>query len=300
MSASGDVIEWHRPENLPYILGTGNWEAFHMLGIRMADLLEEAARWGEVLRQIERPWLCWNVDSDWSIIQQRQVLDVGWTPVVGFDPRVGPPDLAPGAVLIDFNARLKLPTMWLHFPMEFAFQYCKRLAFWHADCLVRRDRLKRYAEMFAALPDGEMAAVVPTEGWRALLAPKKKRYWEVIGCTTAGASRSQFEHGSGWWVYFSKHPNAPAAEQALRESYHWECGVGIRYWERKYGGRVHAIPEADIAEGHFTLIGRKDYKRASPPHFKRDLSRELSLNNDLRQACEKLGLTQFLTDPTLV
>ena len=44
--------------------------------------------------------------------------------------------------------------MWLHFPLEFAFLFTEHLAFWHADLLVRRAKMVRYAAQFAALPDG--------------------------------------------------------------------------------------------------------------------------------------------------
>ena len=66
---------------------------------------------------------------------------------------------------------------------------------------------------------------------------------------------------------------------------------------KQYHGTLVEIPEREIAEGHFTLIGRKDYKRASPRHFKRDLSKELSLNTDLVEACGKLGLLSLLEAP---
>src|SRR5450432_405277 len=97
------------------------------------------------------------------------------------------------------------------------------------------------------------------------------------------------------WMNFPSHPSTPASERAARQKYHWECGVGIRYWGQKCGGTIHSIPESEIEEGHFTSIGRKDYKRASPKNSLRDLSRELSLNNDLVEACEKLGISDLLS-----
>jgi hypothetical protein len=293
------VNEWTDPANIPYVFGTGNWDGFRRADISIEESLAEARRWAAQLRGVKRPWLCWNVDNDWCLVQQRQVREVGWTPLVGFDPRVGPPPLIPGAILVDFNERLRLPTMWLHFPLEFLFLYVEeRMAYWHADCLLRPEKMRRYADLFAALPDGEMAAVKPRNSLREYFQPKSHRYWEVLGCSTVGASRSQFENGCGWWLNIRHHPSAPSSERAARASLHWECGVGIRYWKRRYGGIVRAIPESDIAEGHFTLIGRRDYKRASPVHFRRDLSKELSLNTDLTKACEQLGLAHLLATPT--
>ena len=237
--------------------------------------------------------MCWNVDPDWNLIQQQLVASVGWTPVVGFDPRVGPPPLIPGAICIDFNARLALPTMWMHFPLEFIFLFCERLAYWHADCLIRPAKMAALAERFASLPDGAMAAVQPREGWRIRLRPRMRRYWEVVGCSTRGASRDQFEKGCGWWMNFASHPNcAPRFSDASR--YYWDCGVGIRYWHKKMGGDVRLVRDEYISEGHFTGIGRPTYKRASPKNERRDLSKELSLNFDIAAACATLGLEHFL------
>ena len=112
---------------------------------------------------------------------------------MGFDPRSGPPPLAPGAVLVDFNRRFQFPVMFFMFPLEFAFRFCPRLAFWHADLLCRIDVVKTLAAGFDSLKDGEMAAVFDMGGRRNLLFPSRHRFWELAGCTTAGASRDQFE-----------------------------------------------------------------------------------------------------------
>ena len=261
----------------------------------MPRVLEEAKRWECQLAGIELPWLCWNVDSDWCVIQQRLVREVGWTPVVGFDPRVGPPPLVSGAVLIDFNERFRLPTMWMHFPLEFIFLMCDRLAFWHADCLIRIEKMQRIAAMFAAMPDGEAAAVMPLEGWRDRFRSQFQRYWEVVGCNTRGASRSQFENGCGWWMNFAHHPSNSAQERRRRERrFYWDSGAGVRFWHNHCGGKVHLLPEREIEEGHFSAVRMGNYTRVTPKNFKRDLSRELSLNTDLARACCALGLDRLL------
>ena len=247
-----------------------------------------------MLDGVELPWLCWNVDPDWCLVQQKLVREVGWTPVVGFDPRVGPPALIDGAICIDFNQPFGLPTMWLHFPLEFIFLFCDRMAFWHADLILRREKMRAIAERFANLPDGTGAAVLPTEGRLAVLSPKKRRYWEVLGCNTRGSSRDQFESGCGWWMNFWMHPATPAAEAAERKTYYYDSGTGIRFWHKKCGGRMMLIPESFVSEGHCTRIGRKDYVEASPNDYKRDLSKELSLNSDLREVCDRLGVGDLL------
>lgn len=207
----------------------------------MTDIEQAAKRWAEALEGVERQWLCWNVDPAWCVVQQKLVREVGWTPIVGFDPRVGPPPLIEGAVCIDFNAEFQLPTMWMHSPLEFIFLFCERLAFWHSALLVRRPVMRKLATQFAALPDGAAVAAAPHEGNLAFLYPKQRRYWELIGCTTRGASRSQFEHGCGWWLDFWEHPSNTLEMRDERSRY--ESGTGIRYWHQKCGGDVRLIPE---------------------------------------------------------
>ena len=139
-----------------------------------------------------------------------------------------------------------------------------------------------------------MAAVRPEVPWREIFKTKDRRYREVPGCSTRGASRSQFENGCGWWMSFSCHPSLDPREAERREAYRYECGTGIRFWARTCGGEVRESPESEIRAGHFMLIGRKDYIRASAVNFKRDLSKEWSLNNDLVAACRKLDIEDMV------
>jgi hypothetical protein len=277
-------------EDWRYILGTGHWEAFRELKCDMATIRSAAEKWAAALNGVRLPWLCWNVDHDWCVVQQKLVREVGWTPVVGFDPRVGPPPLIEGAICIDFNEAFGLPTMWLHFPLEFIFLFCDRMAFWHADLIMSREKMRAVAEQFANLPDGTGAAVVPIEGRLAILSPKKRRYWEVLGCNTRGASLDQFERGCGWWMNFWMHPSTPPGQVAERQSYYYDSGTGVRFWHRKCGGRMVIIPESYVSEGHCTRIGRNDYVEASQNNFTRNLSKELSLNSSLSEVCDRLGV----------
>jgi len=277
-------------EDWRYIFGTGHWEAFHQLGVTMADVEEAAKPWAEALAGVDRPWLCWNVDPAWCVVQQKLVREVGWTPVVGFDPRIGPPPLVDGAICIDFNSHFQLPTMWMHFPMEFVFLFCDRLAFWHADLLVRREKMRSIAESFSALPQGAASAVAPHEGRLAFLSPKQRRYWEVIGCNTRGASRHQFEAGCGWWMNFWMNPNNTRTMSDERSQYYYDSGTGMRYWHRKCGGDLRLIPERLIEEGHCTRIGKKDYKEKSPNNSKRNLGLELGENFQLKEVCRNLNI----------
>src|SRR3974390_2331265 len=105
-------------------LGMGNWNAFKL----PLEKVERAAeRWKAIAGGVERPWLCWNVDDDWCLVQQRLVTAAGWTPLVGNDPRLPQPRLLTNSVFIDFNADFGFPTMWMHFPLEFAFMFVDRL-----------------------------------------------------------------------------------------------------------------------------------------------------------------------------
>lgn len=238
--------------------GTGNWSAFHL----PLDLVYEAASsWKQTLSGVENPWLCWNVDAEWCLFQQKLVQRVGWTPVVGSDPRVERPPLTSSAVFVDFNAMFKLPVMWMHFPLEFVFLFAKRLAFWHSDLLCRAPVMEKLAELFSRLEDGQMAAVLDRGGIRNLVRPQTHRYWELCGCTTQGASENQFHNGTGWWRHPKDHPKCTiASERALRQSWFWEHGTGIRYWVKHYRGHIVPIPATLVTEGHCSIVGKRDFK----------------------------------------
>jgi hypothetical protein len=276
-------------DQIRHATGAGNWRRFRESGVSLDDVRSAAKEWAAAVADITAPWLCWNVDPDWCREQQRQVLRVGWTPVVGFDPRAPAPSVEPGAVLIDFNARLGLPTMWMHFPLEFAHLWCPRLAFWHTDLLLRPAKMRALAEEFTGLPDGWMAAVQPRAGVREWLSGRR-RYWELIGCTTRGASQATFDAGCGWWMAWPYHPSNSDVERERRKRYYWDHGAGISYWHRHCGGHVRLIAESYVAEGHFTGIGKPDYQRVSPQNFQRDLSKELSLNYKLADARRMLDI----------
>lgn len=282
------------PDQTKYRIGVGNWSAFDL---EMEVIRKAAERWQGELRGVERPWICWNVDPDWCLVQQRLVTEVGWTPVIGGDPRASKPQLVKGAVLIDFNSDFHFPTMWMHFPLEFTFLFADRLAFWHSDLLVRLEKLREIAAIFASLPDGSMAATQPRRRISQIFKKKDLRYWELIGCTTRGASRSQFENGCGWWMNFAAHPNCSSNEERRRrQALFWDHGVGIRYWAKNCGGKVVTLKEQLIAEGHCTRIGNSRYQRLSPDNATRLLPNELRHNFDLAQVCHALGLERLLEE----
>jgi len=107
------------------------------------------------------------------------VKHVGWTPVLGFDPRIGPRPVEPGFVLIDFNANFGLPLMLPHFPLEFMFLWADRLAFWHSDLLCRLPVMEGLARRFEALEDGQTTAVLERGGRRNYFNFKRHRFWEL-------------------------------------------------------------------------------------------------------------------------
>jgi len=274
-----------------YRTGMGNWSA---CVIPVDQLITHAATWRSALEGVCHPWLCWNVDPDWCLLQQRLVLAVGWTPIVGFDPRVGPSPVETGAILIDFNRQLDLPTLYPHFVLELAFAFCDRLAFWHSDLLVRLPLLQKLADDFAQLADGQVAAVPSRGGRKGILRPWSHRYWELIGCTTKTASKEQFEIGAGWWYNFYSHPNFRGRRTLFGRPYYWDHGTGVMYWARKRKACVYEIPEKLIAEGHFTSIGTRNYRRYSPNNHMRNLNVDLRANFNLTTCAERLGLGQFL------
>jgi hypothetical protein len=214
-------------EAIRYAAGTGNWRWFGRAGLTLETIVDVAREWADAIHGVTSPWLCWCVDPDWCVEQQRQVLRFGWTPVVGHDPRVPMPPILSGAIAIDFNARLDMPTLWPHFPLEFAHLWCPRLAFWHSDLLLRPEKMRDIANRFSGLSNGWMAAVRPKIGLREWLGGRL-RYWELIGCTTRRASQAAFDAGCGWWMGFPYHPSKGLHPQSRQqEPQPWQASAGI-------------------------------------------------------------------------
>jgi len=275
--------------------GTGDWNGFT---VPLETIFEAARGWKRRLAGVERPWLCWNVSHRWSYLQQKLVRHAGWTPVVGCDPRVGLPPLIPEAVAIDFNEAFGFPVMWPMFPLEFAFLFTERLAFWHADLLCRLPVLEQLASRFAALQDGQMTAVLDKGGLRNGLNFKSHRFWELCGCTTKSASENQFYNGAGWWRSIALHPKCVLAEErARRQRYSYDSGVGILYWRDHYNGAVIPIDVRLVKEGHCSEIGKRDYRRAANhTQAMRSLASELDMNYSLDEVAHRLGIAHLLRD----
>jgi len=271
--------------------GYGDWHAFDL---PLETVYESAAEWKRQLAGVDKPWLCWHINDRWCAIQQRLVQSVGWTPVVGWDPQFGPPNPLPGAIAIDFNRVFRLPILWLHMPLEFAFLFTDRLAFWHADLLCRLPVMRELAQLFESLKDGEIAGVRDTGGMRYLFEPKRHRYWELVGCTTKAASAQQFELGTGWWQHFFEHPNCPDPEERKRrEQYYWDSGVGIMYWKRRYGGVVKEVNRKRVEEGHCTSINYKNYVRLGPVS-QPVVGKEIDINYSLDDVARRLRIDHLL------
>ena len=283
-----------RERNL-YRLGNANWEAFQALDLDIGVFVASAMKWKKVIDGVDYPWLVWSMNEDWCYVQQKLVEEVGWTPIVGYDPRRGvPTKLSKNAVLIDFNEHQKLPVMWMHVPIDFIFMFAKkRMAFWHADLLCNSKNMTYLSQLFRGLADGEAAIVNPTSkfGLGRLLQPKQHRYWELAGCFTRGASQHMFDHGCSLWQQFAYHPNCPdKAEFDERRQYYWDSGSGILYWHKRYRPRVRLISERRLALGHFTRINRQGFKTVSPNNEQRDGGADLDLNFTIEQAMSVVGL----------
>lgn len=273
--------------------GTGNWQDF---AVPFDQIEAAAARWRRQVEHVEKPWLCWAVSPRWCLLQQRLVQYAGWTPVVGYDPRIDPPPVVEGSVLMHFNTDFGFPTMWPHFPLEFAFLWTKRLAFWHADLLCRLPVMQHLSTLFDSLEDGEMAAVLDRGGRRNYLNFKTHRYWELCGCTTRAASENQFYNGTGWWRNFALHPKCTVtAERNRRLRYSYDSGVGIRYWKVRYNGAVRSIDIGLVKEGHCSEINNPKYTNA-PGHTTalRSLATEIDLNYDIEAVAARLGIADLL------
>ena len=278
-------------------VGQGVWSAFRALDLSVKEVLEIAAGWASALGGIALPWLCWNVDSDWCLVQQKLVKAAGFTPLVGFDPRIGPPrETVDGAVVFDFNAKLGLPLLYPHFPLEFAFLFAERLAFWHSDLLIRPGKMLRLADMFRGLRNGQTAACYADPGLRHRHLPWRQRYWEMVGCTTRAASRDQYEKGCGWWMAWWAHPNRKGGALS-RHWYYWDHGSGIRYWHRRAGGDCIVLDAGDFEEGHCSKIGRRDYIGRREPNgsdLRRNMGEELVHHFDLGEVCARLEIADII------
>ena len=289
MSVSTKVATGWEVSKTTGLAGTGNWARFDVT----MDIVEAAtAKWHEQVDGIAKPWLCWNMNNEWCLLQQKLVSEVGWTPIVGWDPNcgVGKPELVEGAVAIDFNEILNFPALFNHVPLELVFLWTDTLAFWHADLLLPRHKMEKAALIFDRLANGEMAAVKSYGGLRNFFKFSHHRYWELLGCTTALASEDQFNNGCGWWRNFSSHVNVKkgSEEYLLREKYYNDHGVGIRFWEKYYKGKVISISERWVKEGHFSVIGTKNYIRGA------NKSEEMILNFDLEDIARRFGIQDLL------
>jgi hypothetical protein len=249
--------------------GSGNWACWDAADL--GHLFNAVARWERQLPPGDRYWLCWNNRDDWCRAQQALVLAVGWTPVVGYDHgQVRNPTVLDGAVAIDFRAGLNVPDLWMHFPLEFVFEWADRLAFWHSDVLLPLPVMRDYARRFERLTGPVTAAVFSR---RNLFRPRgwdnADRWFEVVGCTTRAASRSQFARGAGWWRHFQNHPNCGPVRNLAH--YHYDHGGGIRYWQRAHGGQVDRLWFND--RYHVSHYHRPDLRPKGRPLADVDLGR---------------------------
>ncbi len=232
----------HRNDYRREHIGTGDWEAW---GPEMGPLGPALEDWRAQLSGIEKPWLCWCVHERFCRIQQRLVMEFGWTPVVGRDPRVGEPYVLPGGVRFHCNQVLGLPTMWMWFPLEFVHRLCAKMAFWHSDFLASRRDMEGLVSVFEALDDGETAAYAPRRRWLRRSNPCPG----LAACATRGGSLDQWERGCGWWRWFAKHPNFRGHFELRGDN--WDHGYGIRYWRDHYGGVVRPVVPSD--RGHLKV-----------------------------------------------
>lgn len=286
-------------EKLYYKTGMGNWSGFQ---ISLKQIFEASIKWKQACAGHEKLWLCWNVDPDWCLVQQKLVKEMGWTPLVGSDPRAARPSLVEGAIFIDFNESLSLPVFHMILVVEFAFLFIEsKLAFWHSDLLVKRNKLIEVTKIFNSLSSNDCFVTIPGRSFKDKLLNRNKRYWELLACTTKEVSHHQFLNGSGWMASIIFHPLAPddTLEKSRRAKVYYDHGAGVFYWSKFYKPKhwkIFSVPEEYIDEGHFSRIRAKNYKRFSNDPAKRNLSKELSYNFDLLEESKKLGLDDLLID----
>jgi hypothetical protein len=250
MPETPDLFAGSQTEATIARLAAGNWNAFPKTSI--PEVYRAAEPWAAALRGVERPWLCWCVSDPWCRLQQRLVHHIGWTPVVGHDTNIHVPTVLPGSVYVDFNADLRLPRLLMYFVLEWIFLFAERLAFWHVDFLLSYADMLRAARCFEALEQGQMALPWCRAHWLLrTLAPYRaitnaNRLFEVVGCVTREASRSQWQEGLGFWRNAQDHPNNVSLPRTYDQ---WEHTVGVTHWARKHADR-HVVPPVDIKTGH--------------------------------------------------
>lgn len=273
-----------------WALGNGMWPTFWSLGGTLDDIYHSAEDWCSQLNGIKTGWLIWNAHPQWCYAQQKIVRDLGWTPIVGGDPRLQKPPLIDESRWIDFNRVLRIPYMGPMFPVEFVFLWIEKLAFFHSDLILRYSDFRDISTKFSAVRNGATCATSTFRIGRFWRRPP--RAWELIGCTTSGASQSQYNVGAGWWGNISEHPNCTSEkEKAARENLYWDHGTGILYWKQKYAGNLSLIPLRRVAYGHFSPASKpKKFFRLSDDREGRRLKDQIDHNTSLEAACKEVGL----------
>ncbi|MBW2108097.1 MAG: hypothetical protein JRI36_05450 [Deltaproteobacteria bacterium] len=265
--------------------GTGNWKAWK----KGMDLIFEAAHdWKQSLNGVDYPWLCWNIDDEWCKLQQKLVALTGWVPVVGKDTNIEKPTILPGSVFVDFNKYFQLPVMQMQFPLEFAFLFAKRLAYWHSDFIASVADMIKFSEIFKKLKDGEMAVTWTLRGLFGFKFRKQNRIFELIGCTTERASREQFELGCGWWRNTHFHPNFNTAK--FKKAPYYDHGTGITIWATKFGGKVIDL-DPDERRGHASNYLLKNQPKKADHRSKVE---DMNEYYDLEEMATNLGISHLL------
>jgi len=176
--------------------------------------------------------------------------------------------------------------MWMNFPLEFAFTFTEKLAFWHSDLLCSESDMRKYSEIFSTLKQGEMAAVKHTHGFYGFKEQHKNHYGELIGCTTKKASKDQFKNGCGWWRIIESHPNYNIEHHPKDKKYYYEHGKGIWVWEKVYNGKIKTL-KVNEKDGHCTAYLDNLPKKNSK-------SEELKEHCDLKIITKNLGISHLL------
>ncbi|MEW6619916.1 MAG: hypothetical protein AB1422_11375 [bacterium] len=274
------------------IIGTGNWKFFPKEYLELVFL--SADDWKKQLQGVSKPWLCWCLDEEWCFVQQQLVNAIGWTPVVGTDGRYPTPRLTSRSIFIDFNNRLKLPLMWMHFPLEFAHLFSNILAFWHSDVLIPVSLMRKIDMEFSRIREGQYIGVRAKVGFMQRInrlingTPLfYKRWFEMIGCTTKGASLSQFQNGCGWWRHIEDHPNT--TKRVIDAKPYFEHGVGIWFWEKYFKGEVSEIP-FNINPYHYSTNKAGYYRRYMNKKVAGSKADELKENFNLQTIISGLEL----------
>ena len=77
IALSGKIVNPEFDDIEPAQFSQGQWPALRPLNIGLEELMDITAKWGRQIKLVGRSWLCWNVNDDWCLLQQKPITEAG-------------------------------------------------------------------------------------------------------------------------------------------------------------------------------------------------------------------------------